>query len=104
MADIYMIVPDFETVEGFEWDHGNIDKNSDKHNVSNAECEEIFMNEPLLLFPDEAHSEVEDRYTAFGRTNYFRFLAITFIIRKNRIRVISARDMTAKEKRQYENA
>ena len=98
-----MIIPDFEAIEGFEWDKGNIDKNYDKHKVSNLECEEIFMNEPLLIFPDDLHSNTEDRYTAFGRTNHFRFLALTFILRKNRIRVISARDMSAKEKRQYEN-
>lgn len=103
MVEIYVIVPDFEAVEGFEWDAGNIDKNFDKHNVSNPECEEVFMNEPLLIFPDSLHSETEDRYSAFGKTNQFRFLAITFIIRNRKIRVVSARDMSAKEKRQYEN-
>ncbi len=103
MLEIYVIVPDFEAIEGFEWDAGNIDKNFDKHNVSNPECEEVFMNEPLLLFPDPLHSNTEDRYSAFGKTNRIRFLAITFILRNKRIRVISARDMSAKEKRQYEN-
>lgn len=88
-------------VDGFEWDDGNIDKNWIRHQVSNLECEEVFFNIPLLLADDKKHSQHEKRYYVLGRTNANRWLFIAFTIRKNKIRVISARDMNQKEERKY---
>ena len=42
---------DLEALLGFDWDSANINKNWLKHKVSNLECEQIFLNEPLLLLP-----------------------------------------------------
>ena len=89
-------------VVGFDWDDGNICKNEVKHNVDMIECESIFFNKPLLLFPDQKHSQKESRYYALGRTNFKRNLFIVFTIRNNKIRVISARDMSRKERKIYE--
>lgn len=89
-------------IEGFEWDDGNITKNWDKHKVSHFECEEIFFNEPLIVQKDKAHSEAETRYLALGKTNSDRLLFAAFTIRNNKIRVISTRDMTLKERQKYE--
>ena len=91
----------FDHIAGFEWDAGNIDKNWNKHGVSNAECEEVFFNTPLLIRSDSSHSQEEDRNAAFGRTDADRPLFIVFLVRKNYIRVISARDMIKKELEVY---
>jgi len=89
-------------VVAFEWDKGNIDKNLKKHNVSNQEAEEIFFNRPVVFSEDKKHLNVEARYMLLGKTNKKRLLTIFFTIRRNKIRIISARDMHKKERGEYE--
>ena len=91
----------FSSIIGFEWDAGNLNKNWEKHQVSNSECEEVFFNAPLVARPDAAHSEQELRLCALGQTDERRPLFVSFTIRTNRIRVISARDMTRRELEVY---
>lgn len=93
-----------EKCTGFEWDNGNQNKNWSKHRVSSLECEQVFFNEPLLLYQDEKHSYSEPRLYVLGRTDDFRELFIVFTIREHLIRVISARDMSKKERQIYEEA
>lgn len=88
--------------EGFDWDEGNDLKNWNKHKVSNVEAEEIFFNRPILIRSDLNHSKIEKRYYSLGITNQYRDLFIVFTMRRKNIRIISARDMTMKEKRIYE--
>jgi uncharacterized DUF497 family protein len=88
--------------EGFLWDEGNVDKNWEKHKVTRLECEEIFFNLPLLISDDVKHSTIEKRFYALGKLKAERFLFISFTIRNNLIRVISARDMHRKERKIYE--
>jgi len=88
-------------VEGFEWDQSNIEKNWEKHRVSYLECEEVFFNQPLWVQEDEIHSKFEPRYYVLGRSNDGRHLFIVFTIRRNKIRVISARNMSRRERRIY---
>lgn len=88
-------------VKRFEWDEWNINKNWQKHKVTYLECEEMFFNEPMVVQQDESHSGAEPRFYALGKTNRHRLLTIVFTIRKDKIRVISARDMNKKEKRFY---
>ena len=88
--------------EGFQWDHGNNLKSWLKHHVSEGEAEQVFFNEPLLLLEDERHSRQEKRYLALGYTDHARLLLIVFTVRKDLIRVISARDANKKEKNAYE--
>ena len=91
-----------DNVTGFQWDKGNSHKNWKNHKVSDSECEEVFFNQPLLMAIDEAHSEYDEiRYVALGRTNRGRRLFVVFTIREELIRVISARNMTRKERRRY---
>ncbi len=87
---------------GFLWDNGNRNKNFLKHHVSNGECEEIFFNQPLLIINDNKHSQNEIRYSAFGKTDSCRLLTIIYTVRGELIRVISARDMSRKERKYYE--
>jgi uncharacterized protein len=89
------------TCTGFEWDQGNNTKSWDKHDVSTLECEQIFFNKPLVLKRDKEHSIAENRYYVLGRTNMDRFLFAVFTIRNDKIRIISARDMTDVEMERY---
>ena len=86
----------------FEWDKGNIEKNWLKHGVSNKEIEEVFSNKPLLVSKDIKHSEIEERYQALGKTDSERLIFLSFMVRNNKVRIISARDMSKKEEKIYE--
>lgn len=89
---------------GFEWDSGNDTKNSNKHGVSCSECEQVFFNNPLLLFADTTHSQTEARTYILGKTDQDRKLFLVFTTRNNLIRIISARDMNKRERKEYEEA
>ena len=89
-------------VDGFIWDKGNIEKNWERHKVSHIECEEVFFNIPFVVKEDTSHSKIEERYYALGQTDNGRLLFMVFTIRDNKIRVISARDMSRKERKIYE--
>ena len=93
---------DFAKFTGFEWDEGNEKENWDNHQVTKFEAEDTFFNLPLLLFFDENHSKKERRYYILGITDSSRKLQIVFTIRRNKIRVISARDMRRKGRNAYE--
>jgi hypothetical protein len=94
---------DLAAFEEFDWDDGNARKSMLKHGVRQAEAEQIFAGEPLLL-EDIGHSQVETRFQALGETIEGRQLHVTFTLRDNnkKIRVISARDMNRKERDYYE--
>ena len=93
---------DFEKITGFDWDDGNRQKNWEKHQVSTGECEEVFFNLPLLSQNDPRHSQREPRFYVLGHSNAGRLLFIAFTVRKDKIRVISTRDMSRKERAFYE--
>jgi hypothetical protein len=96
---------DLSKVVGFDWDDGNARKN-ERHGVSSAEVEQAFLNAPLLLLEDPRHSDAELRFHALGETLKNRRLHLSFTLRKEAtlIRVISARDMSRKERVIYEQA
>lgn len=87
----------------FDWNEGNREKNWVKHRVMIEECEQVFVNIPLLIIEDPGHSKEEQRYAAFGRANNGRLLFIIFTWRNEQIRIISARNQDKKERRQYED-
>ena len=89
---------------GFQWDEGNTDKSWLRHKVSWTECEEAFFNYPLLVLMDERHSRTEKRYYALGKTNAARLLFVAFTLRGDLIRVVSAREMSRRERKEYGNA
>ena len=89
--------------EGFDWDQGNEEKNWDLHQVKKTEAEQVFFNQPLIVFDTYAQND-EKRLLALGVTNAGRALTIVFTVRKKKlIRVISARDMSRKERKAYES-
>jgi uncharacterized DUF497 family protein len=99
-------VPDdpLEGCTGFDWDEGNLDKNWERHGVPFWESEEVFFDEPLVVARDREHSASEPRYFALGQTDSGRRLFISSTVRRSLIRIISARDMTRRELRTYEQS
>ena len=90
-----------ENISGFDWDKSNKDKVWQKHRVTWWECEEAFFNVPMFIFPDLKHFQKEKRYHALGRTNSSRLLFMVFTLRHSQVRVISARDMSKEERKEY---
>jgi uncharacterized DUF497 family protein len=95
---------DWSKIAGFDWDGGNARKSVDKHGVAQTEAEQAFFNVPVLVLEDRAHSETERRLHALGQTNEGRKLHVTFTLRRmdTAIRVISSRDVNAKERLVYD--
>ena len=101
---IYAMV-DSDLFIGFDWNDGNARKSREKHGVSQSESEQVFGNEPDIL-ADPRHSQSEPRFHALGVTDQGRRLHVTFTLREDgtRIRVISARDMSRRERRSFEES
>ena len=97
---------DWAAIAGFDWDDGNARKSAGKHDVNQAEAEQVFFNEPLIVAEDAKHSQTEQRFHALGKTDAGRLLHITFTLRSSEslIRIISARDMHRKERIYYEQS
>ncbi len=87
---------------GFEWDKYNTVKNWAKHEVRPYEAEEVFSDKLTIILDDNLHSKLEQRYIVIGKTRKHRILYIAFVIRNQRIRVISVRDANKKEVVIYE--
>lgn len=88
----------------FEWDKGNKDKNFKAHGVTNEECEEIFFDPHKRIVNKIFHQGREERYILIGATKERRILFIAFTIRRKKIRVISARGLSRKERKLYEES
>lgn len=87
---------------GFDGDEGNAEKNWVRHHVTRSECEQVFFHRPLVVSDDPKHSQAEDRYYALGKTDNGRRLFVVFTVRGSLIRVISARNMSRRERGIYE--
>ena len=90
--------------KGFDWDSGNATKTWDRHEAAPGEAEQVFFNRPLVAVVDQKHSVDEARFFALGQTDSGRRLFLVFTFRGTSIRVISARDMSRRERQEYENA
>ena len=90
------------TQELFEWDQAKAQRNLVKHNVSFEEASSIFKDPLYIDFYDPDHSEREERYIAIGLSVNKRILLVSYTEREDRIRLISAREATRKEKKDYE--
>ncbi len=84
---------------GFDWDEHNARKIREQHGVEPGECEEVLLGEPRLV-RDAAHSNREARYVVFGATATGRRLAVVFTIRGSRLRIVTARDQSRRERRE----
>lgn len=86
----------------FEWDPQKAAKNLRKHKVSFAEAATVFGDPLSATVTDPDHLEDEDRYIIVGMSHRFRPLIVSFVEWADRIRIISARELTRAERKAYE--
>jgi uncharacterized protein len=86
----------------FEWDNDKARRNSKKHGVSFEEASTVFADPLSSTIHDPTHSDDEDRYVILGESTRRRLLVVAFTDREDRIRIISARVATRKERKDYE--
>lgn len=86
----------------FEWDAIKAVENRINHKVTFEEAKTLF-NDPLLLtFPDPEHSDHEHRSISIGISSHSRILLVVHTARRGKVRIISSRKATAKERKLYE--
>jgi len=79
------------------------DKLESKHNVTVREARQVLLSNPRIRFAEKGHTKGEDVYAAFGQTFGGRYLAVFFVHKPTTATaiVISARDMSKKERKRY---
>ena len=86
----------------FEWNPEKARRNQRLHGVSFPEAAEVFGDELSSTVVDPDHSEGEIRYLTFGQTRSGRHIVVAYTERGGRVRLISARRMTRRERKAYE--
>lgn len=86
----------------FEWDPNKATRNIRKHKVSFEEAATVFRDTLSITALDPDHSVDEDRYITIGLSSRMRVLMIAHTDQGNHIRIISARALTRRERKQYE--
>lgn len=86
----------------FEWDPNKAARNLKKHKVSFQEAATIFNDLLSMTFIDPDHSIEENRYITIGLSHSRRLVIMSHTNRGDRIRIISAREATRKERKYYE--
>ena len=85
----------------YEWDSAKAKRNLTKHRIRLADAIPVLEDEFALTIRDP-FSEQEERWITLGRDAFGRLLIVIYTWRGERIRLISARRATARERRQYE--
>ena len=88
----------------YDWDPAKAEANAKKHRVTFEEAASVFLDPSALTFWDPDHSEEEDREITIGRSTRQRVLFVAHTSRDGRVRIISARQATRREQKQYEEA
>ncbi len=86
----------------FEWDFGNDTKSYTKHGVSCLEAESVFQDKARSDYLDPLHSSVESRFLTIGMSSRPRILLLAWTLRRKKVRIISARPASKKERGLYE--
>lgn len=86
----------------FEWDLNKAEMNLRQHKVSFEEAATVFEDTLSITVPDPDHSLKEDRSIIVGLSSCSRLLMVSHTERGNRVRIISARELTPRERKQYE--
>ena len=86
----------------FEWDRRKAEANLRKHGVSFEEAQTVFTDPLAITLPDPDHSEDEERFIDIGMSDNRRVLVVGYTERGQRIRLINAREASARERKQYE--
>lgn len=86
----------------FEWDPDKAAHNFTKHGVEFEEAKTVFQDSLFITFEDPDHSEGEERFIIVGQSRLGRLLVVSFTERKKQTRLISAREATRRERKDYE--
>ncbi len=86
----------------FEWNTNKAKKNIEKHGVSFDEASTVFSDPLSMTYDDPDHSYGENRYIIIGLSSNGKLLFISHVEKDGIIRIISARQLTRKERKQYE--
>ena len=86
----------------FEWDESKAARNLRKHDISFDEATTVFGDPLAITYPDPEHSTEEARFLTFGHSSSGRLIVVSHTDRGDKIRPISAREMTRKERNDYE--
>jgi uncharacterized protein len=87
----------------FEWSKEKAAENLKKHEIAFEEAVTVFDDAFFIIFKDPEHSVREQRFIIIGISDKLRHLFICFAERESRTRIISARELTFKERKDYEN-
>ena len=87
----------------FEWDPQKAEESLRDHGVAFPEAQTVFGDPLEITIPDPDHSEGEFRFLSLGRSEADRLLIVSYTERGSRIRIISAREATPRERRDYES-
>lgn len=87
------------TFGDFEWDEDKASANTAKHDVTFEEAATVFLDLEYLLLPDDVDPE---RFTALGMSGQARVLFVVHCERAEKVRIISARRATGRERETYE--
>ena len=85
----------------FEWDTRKAQSNARKHGVTFDEAKTCFHDPWQVAFYDPDHSEEEDRELLIGHSNQGRLLLVSYTLRDDLVRIISARKAATLEENQY---
>jgi len=86
----------------FEWDESKANENLKKHGVSFDEAKTVFNDPFSVTIDDPDHSIEENRYVDIGLSSKSRLIVVSYIERNGRIRIISSRKATRRERKDYE--
>ena len=86
----------------FEWDPDKAQQNLDKHQVSFPEAATVFGDPLSMTYDDPDHSLSEERYITVGHSALGQLLIVAHTDREDGIRIISARRLTRRERKTYE--
>ena len=90
-------------LNGIIWLEEVLEKLWQKHDVQQHEVTETFARKPYFHFVEKGHQKDEDVYPALGRTDDGRYLIVFFVYKQDRkALILSARNMSAKERKRYE--
>ena len=87
----------------FEWEDDKAESNLRKHGVSFPEAQTVFADPLALTGYDPDHSHEEDRYITMWTSLEGRLLVVSHTDREDRVRIISAREASRRERRDYED-
>lgn len=87
----------------FEWDPAKATANLRKHRVSFIEASRVFYDPLSITIYDPEHSHQEDRYLTIGSSSPGRVMIVAHTDRGNHIRIINARELTRRERKDYED-